>query len=162
MPITLTISEETALGALYALREFAAGLATAAQEPPVPVDRKAAPIAPDENGNERTRQTRKKAPAAEAVIDATPRQADIEDAIGKTAQPTNEDAPMLTIEDVRERTRKFAKDGHMDEVAAEMTARGIKKMSEVDPEAGNKPSVKFAEYVAAIEARIAAKPKLEG
>jgi hypothetical protein len=155
MPITLTISEETALGALHSLREFAAGLAMAAQEPPA-----SEPAAPEVA--EAKKPGRKKAPAAEAVIDATPHQADIEDAIGKTAQPANEDAPMLTIEDVRERTRQFAKDGHMDEVAAEMTARGIKKMSEVDPEAGNKPSVKFAEYVAAIEARIAAKPKLEG
>jgi hypothetical protein len=38
-----------------------------------------------------------------------------------------------------------------------MEARGIKKMSAVDPDAGDQPSAKFGAYAAAIEARIAAK-----
>jgi len=90
----------------------------------------------------------KKAPAADAVI-----------------EPANDSEPAgLTIEQVRERTRKFASDGFMDEVAAEMEARGIKKMSQVDPDAAatNAPSPKFAEYVAAIEKRVAAKTPATG
>ena len=45
----------------------------------------------------------------------------------------------------------------MECVAAEMEARGIEKMSAVDPDADDQPSAKFGAYAAAIEARIAAK-----
>lgn len=93
---------------------------------------------------------RRKAPAADAVLDQ-PVQIDIEEVTGKAGA-------MLTIEEVREKTRQWSKDGFMDEVAAEMGARGIKKMSEIDPEHDGKPSAKFAGYCAAIEARIAGKP----
>jgi hypothetical protein len=159
LPIQIQIIEETAGAAIQSLQALAGGLVKivsypAADAAPAPEPVVETVVAPATRG-------RKKAPAAEVVIDQGAKQADIEDVTGKTAQPANDSVAMLTVEDMRERIRQFHSAGHMDEVAAEMTARGIKKSSDVDPDAGNKPSAKFAAYVAAIEARISAKPKLE-
>lgn len=82
----------------------------------------------------------KKAPAADVVLD----------------QPKN-DALMLTIDDARERMRKFNSDGHMDQSAAALAEVGAKKLSEVDPEAGGNPSPKYHALVTRIETLIAEK-----
>lgn len=68
------------------------------------------------------------------------------------------DVPMLTIEDARERMRQFCKDGHSEAVYGALAEFKADKLSAIDPDAGGKPSAKFAEYVAAIERIIAEAP----
>lgn len=150
MPVTITISEEFAEQAISSLRALSRALTAGDGEKIVEV--------PDGKGNlvetvvpveEPAKKGRKKAPAADVVIEQPkPVQTDIEEVTGER---------LLTIEQVREMTRGWSSAGHMDRIAEEMAARGIKKMSQVDPEAAEsgKPSALFGAYADAIEARIA-------
>lgn len=147
MTICLTINADTPEMLQRFVKGLASGMGTAVLEaaaiaPEVPAT--AATFAPTEQAIG-VGKGRKKAPAANAIVDQLP------------ANDSQPDVAMLTVEDVRERSRKFAADGHMDEIAKAMEFYGVKKMSDIDPEALGKPSVKFAQYVAKIEELIAAK-----
>lgn len=92
------------------------------------------------------KKNRNKAPAAEVVIEQ-PAQAE------KPAAPTDG----LTVDEARERMKKFAADGHMDQVSAALESFGVKKVSDVDPDAKGAKSAKFAEFVAKIDELVKAK-----
>lgn len=88
----------------------------------------------------------KKAPAAEVVIEQ-PAQAD----------PKPEPTDGLTVDEAREHMKKFAADGHMDQVSAALKSFGVKKVSDVDPDAKGAKSAKFSEFVAKIDELVKAK-----
>lgn len=142
MTISLTINGDNAASVIAELAVFLqskpspANLTAAVAAPAAAVSTEIADGAIPVSGP----KTRKKAPAVDAVID----------------QPKN-DALMLTIDDARERMRKFNSDGHMDQSAAALAEVGAKKLSEVDPEAGGNPSPKYHALVTRIEALIAEK-----
>lgn len=157
MPVHINIAGDTAAAALAELHQFAKGMTGALQATqPAPVE--TPPAEPVAEVVTPSKTPRKKAPAAEAVIEQ-PKQTDIEDVTGAPANDAGERA--LTIEQVRELTRGWSRDGHMECISAEMEARGVKKMSAIDPDAGDKPSALFGAYATAIEARIAAKKATE-
>lgn len=95
-----------------------------------------------------------------------PKQTDIEEVTGKpetieaTATVVSE-AAMLTIDDARERMRQFCKDGSGEAVYGVLAEFNAQKLSDVDPEAGSKPSEKFAKFIARIEQVVAEAPKPE-
>ena len=109
MTVNITIHEETADQAILSLRVLSRALTAGDGEKIVEV--------PDSQGNlvetvvpvadpvEAKKPGRKKAPAADAVIEAIakPVQTDIEQRIA--AQPANDGERLLTIEQVREMTR---------------------------------------------------------
>jgi len=157
MPITLSIVANDAPEMWDHLRRMTRGslenvmanaeTLVASTQPATPVSE---PVAMSKTETASTGSRRRKAPAAEAVIDQ-PKQADVEDVTGKPEQP------MLSIDDARERMKKFANDGHMDCVEKALADFNVKKVSDVDPEASGKPSSKFAAFVAKIEEFVAAK-----
>lgn len=155
--ISLHIEADDVSGLQVQLKGLLAGgawleqpaIATVTQGPPlsaetVEVADAAEPV--PEGG--KVRNQRRKAPAANTRIEVP--------AAEKTDTPVG-----ITIEDAREKMKKFAADGHMEQVAEALTACNAKKVSEVDPEANGKPSQKFAYFVADIERRIAEKPAAE-
>ena len=89
---------------------------------------------------------RKKAPAADVVIEQ-PAQTE------KAAEPTDG----LTVDEAREHMKKFAADGHMDQVSAALESFGVKKVSDIDPDAKGAKSAKFSEFVAKIDELVKAK-----
>jgi len=100
------------------------------------------------------KKTRQKVSAAEAVVEQ-PKPADVEDVTGKTEPPG--DAKGITIDEAREKMKQFANDGHMEQVSQALTDLGVKKVSDVDPDANGKPSAKFAEFITIIEEAVAEK-----
>lgn len=152
MPIKLEIIQETPDEVVNAIFLFANRFKAQGAVVPAPANDTPAPV--QEAVAQPKASTRKKAPAAEAVIDQ-PKQADIEDVTGK---PANDDGPQLTVEDARERMKQFAADGHMDQVSAALEHFGVKKVSDIDPDAKGKPSAKFGAFVAKIDDLVAALP----
>lgn len=153
MAISLTISGN----AIEVIREMQAFLqsrpapanlaqpATAPQaEPAPPADKKPG--------------TRKKAPAADAVLEQTP----IEQYIAASEAAETTDGPQLTIDDARERVRKFHAAGHMDESVKVLEHFKIKKLSDADPDAGGKPSAKFGAVIAYYQSLVDAKTAEQG
>lgn len=149
MTINLSVTCETPEDLIANVKSLASGMGAAvlhaaAIVPEVPANAGSV-VTPEPEGK---KPGRKKAPAADAVIEQ-PKQ-----------EPANEDgAPMLTIDQAREMVRGFNSAGHMDEGFKALAELSAKKLSEVDPEnaASGKPSAKYAALVARIEALIAEK-----
>lgn len=104
---------------------------------------------------------RKKAPAAEAVIDQPKTHEDQGKFAARDGEASTE--PMLTIDEAREKVRGFNTAGHMDEGFKALAEFNAKKLSEVDPAAAKsgEKSALYAKLVARIEELIAAKPVTE-
>lgn len=138
MPISLTL-QGSAAEVLLDLETLLGRKGAAANE--------AAPSAPLEVVNHEVlpagKRSGKKAPAAEVVIDQAP----------KASEPVTG----LTVDEAREQMKKFAADGHMYQVSAALEHFGVKKVSDVDPDAKGAKSEKFAAFVAKIDELVAVK-----
>jgi hypothetical protein len=91
-------------------------------------------------------KTRGKAKTTPQTIDALP-----------TPATPSADAPALTITEARERMKKFANDGHMDQVAEALSKMGVNKVSDIDPDAKDGPSAALATFIADVDVLVAAK-----
>lgn len=87
----------------------------------------------------------KKAPAADTVIDQP----------AKAAEPESTEG--LTVDEAREHMKKFAADGNMDQVSAALEHFGVKKVSDIDPDAKGAKSPKFSAFVSKIDELVKAK-----
>jgi hypothetical protein len=159
MTISLTIMGDDAPRVLHELETLLAGLkpANAGAAAAIPAPQTAAPAVSSPQAAQATQEPveqpkprgRKKAPAADAVIEQTP----IEAACAEKgeAQPEPGEYKPMTLDEVREFIRGCNTDGHLECVQKAMEHFDLKKTSDMDPDAGGKPSAKFGEYVAKIQ-----------
>jgi hypothetical protein len=165
MTVTLTIQGEIAT-VLNDLETLLAGRKPANVGAAVdcPAPQAAAPTSLQQEPAEpapKVGRPRKKAPAADAVIEQKAyedqgRQAD-RDGEAACAGKVEPQPGGMTLDQVREFIRGCNTDGHLECVEQAMQHFGLKKTSDMDPDAGGKPSAKFAEYVAKIQQFIDAK-----
>lgn len=147
MPIKLEIVQETPNEVVNAILAFAGHFKTqgaVVTEPALVPATEGGPGETAQVAEPGKKPGRRKAPAADVVIDQ----------VAKTATELSKEG--ITIEQARERMKKFAADGHMDAVEKALAHYNVKRVSDVDPDAKGEPSAKFAEFVAKIEEYVGA------